>query len=549
MMTTQFKLGSQAMKVAALFMIGAFAAGTLAPQATAAPRETQFMPPNEGLITTALRQRGIIPAGASQAEARAAYLAYITTKLKRGDDHPNPLGAAWIARGEANGQPRNNHGRVMRPNNQRFDNILVLLVEFAGTDIDAEGNPHTGPLHNELLKPPPGDIASYWVPDFNTTHYQKMLFDRSPRALSMANYYLEQSSQTYTMDGATYGWVRVPHSEWWYGADTPNDGIDNFNGPVWRLVQDAVANASGIPWKQFDVEDPYDLDGDGNFHEPDGYVDHVMIVHAGAGQELGGGAQGESAIWSHSWWVNFGVGGPGGYGGAPTSDPNVWVGPYTMMPEDGAMGVYAHEFGHDLGLPDLYDTIYSGDPSTAFWTLMAFGSWLPYPGQPQETCPAPMGAWEKYALGWIKPVVVNPGEVTNVLLRTAAAAGPANKAIQVKLPDYDYQIVINTPHSGNSEWYAGTGHYLNNTLTRQFALPADCQLSFWTWYDIEEGYDYGYVEVSTDAGQNWLTLPDSFTGNSGGLWVPASFDLSAYSGQTVLLRFRYATDTAIEGSG
>ena len=59
--------------------------------------------------------------------------------------------------------------------------------------------------------------------------------------------------------------------------------------------------------------DRYDYDNDGNFDEPDGYIDHFQAVHAGEGEDAGGGAQGEDAIWSHRWYVNatdYGVTGP-----------------------------------------------------------------------------------------------------------------------------------------------------------------------------------------------------------------------------------------------
>ena len=63
----------------------------------------------------------------------------------------------------------------------------------------------------------------------------------------------------------------------------------------------------------FDVWDRYDADNDGNFDEPDGYLDHFQAVHAGEGEDAGGGAQGEDAIWSHRWYVNctdYGITGP-----------------------------------------------------------------------------------------------------------------------------------------------------------------------------------------------------------------------------------------------
>ncbi len=54
---------------------------------------------------------------------------------------------------------------------------------------------------------------------------------------------------------------------------------------------------------QFDKVDRYDYDGDGNFNEPDGYIDHFQAIHAGEGEEAGGGAQGADAIWSHRWYA------------------------------------------------------------------------------------------------------------------------------------------------------------------------------------------------------------------------------------------------------
>ena len=131
----------------------------------------------------------------------------------------------------------------------------------------------------------------------------------------------------------------------------------------------------------FDVWDRYDFDNDENFNEPDGYLDHFQAVHAGGGEEAGAG---EDAIWSHRWYVNstdYGTTGPSVgaqdnlYGGTEIGDSGVWIGDYTVEPENGGLGVFAHEFGHDLGLPDYYDTA-GGENGTAFWTVMSSGSWL-----------------------------------------------------------------------------------------------------------------------------------------------------------------------------
>ncbi len=112
-------------------------------------------------------------------------------------------------------------------------------------------------------------------------------------------------------------------------------------------------------------------------------------------------------------------------------------------------------------------------------------------------------------------------------------------------------------HSGKYVWWGGRGTNSDTTLTRQFDLTGQQQatLTFYTWYDIDKGYDYAYVEVSVD-GEHWTTLPgqttthddpnvvnygNGFTGLSNG-WIQEKIDLTPYGGQQVQIRFKYLTD-------
>jgi len=88
----------------------------------------------------------------------------------------------------------------------------------------------------------------------------------------------------------------------------------------------------------------------------------------------------------------------------------MWIGDYTTEPENGGLGVFSHEFGHDLGLPDLYDTA-GGDNGTGFWTLMSGGSWSNHGTDSIGTTPGYMGPWEKLQLGWLGYTQVNQGTV------------------------------------------------------------------------------------------------------------------------------------------
>ena len=124
-------------------------------------------------------------------------------------------------------------------------------------------------------------------------------------------------------------------------------------------------------------------------------------------------------------------------------------------------------------------------------------------------------------------------------------------------------------HSGSYQLWGGKGDLIETTATTAMpvTLGSNPVVSFWTFYEVEQNWDFGFVQVSTDGGMHWASLSNAhttsladpaaistvvanlpgFTGHSGG-WVQESFDLSAYAGQEVLLRFLYITDWAtVEG--
>lgn len=110
---------------------------------------------------------------------------------------------------------------------------------------------------------------------------------------------------------------------------------------------------------------------------------------------------------------------------------------------------------------------------------------------------------------------------------------------------YDSNVVL--AHSGTHVWYSGCGAYTDKTLTRTFYLRrfSSATLSFWTWYATEEWRDYCYVEINDGSG--WVEL-DSFDGNSNG-WEEKSYDISAYAGKMVQIRFRYETNSTVAYRG
>jgi len=132
-------------------------------------------------------------------------------------------------------------------------------------------------------------------------------------------------------------------------------------------------------------------------------------------------------------------------------------------------------------------------------------------------------------------------------------------------------IVPTEAHTGERMFWSNRGDQSDMILTRTFdfsGATGPIGLSYWTWFDIEDGWDYAYLEASTDQGGTWqiLTTPSGtardpfgsslgwgYTGLSGGaspaVWIEESVDLSTYAGQQVMLRFEYVTDAAVNGEG
>jgi immune inhibitor A len=470
-------------------------------------------------------------------------------------------------------------GQFVELSREGEDSIWTVVADF-GTSVTPALGGTPGPQRNLIPEPDRSvDNVTIWTPDFNQAYYQNLLFSEAPGAVSMRNFYIELSSNRYTVNGQVEDWVRVPFNEANYGS--------NYCGGIvcartWLFVQDAVnawyaeqlasgktADQINAYLSKYDKWDRYDYNGNGNFNEPDGYIDHFQAIHAGEGEETGGGAQGTDAIWSHRWYAfytNIGVTGPAfnRFGGVRIGASNYWIGDYTVEPENGGVGVFAHEFGHDLGLPDLYDT--SGNTggaenSTGFWTLYSSGSYGAS-GKPADgigTEPIHMGAYEKIFLGWSNYEVVGPGQRKSIKLGPAETNTKQAQQVVVLLPDKMVTRNIGTAYAGSHLYFSGSGNNLDNRMTRSLTLPAGAvSLAAKVKYDIELNWDYAYLTVngapvatnlSTSTNPNGQNFGQGITGSSGGNWVDLTANLSAYAGQTVTIGFRYWTDVATAGAG
>ncbi|MGW0335463.1 immune inhibitor A domain-containing protein [Streptomyces sp. NPDC003011] len=460
---------------------------------------------------------------------------------------------------------------------EKTDKIFTILVEF-GDQIDSRYGGTPGPLHNQIAQPDRADDNSTaWQADYNRQHFQDLYFGTGENTESLKKYYEKQSSGRYSVEGEVTDWVKVPYNEARYGSNDAPTG-------AWYAVQDGVnawvaereaAGDSAAEIKaelaEFDQWDRYDFDGDGDFNEADGYIDHFQIVHAGEDESAGGGAQGADAIWAHRWYAfgtDAGSTGPdtNRLGGTEVGDTGIWIGDYTIQPENGGLGVFAHEYGHDLGLPDEYDTSGGGENSTGFWTLMSSGSWLGTGKDSIGDLPGDMNSWDKLQLGWLDYDVAKAGVKSNHTLGVAEYNTDNPQALIVQLPDKTVTTEVVAPAQGATQWWSGSGDNLRNSLARSVDLTgkSTASLTLDGWWDIEADYDYLYTEVSTDGGANWTPVDGRLADGSAiprdGSGKPAltgtveayqklTYPLDAYAGQKIGLRFRYATDGGVAQQG
>ncbi|MDZ5445312.1 immune inhibitor A [Micromonospora sp. 4G57] len=546
----------------------------------------------------ALLAAGVVTAPASAVPA-AEGTPGVDQAKQRPDNLPNPIAdqqrevrkqaIADLLQGKAKLQTRNG-SKVIQVKDDLFveyqqapkvDPIFTMLVNF-GDQVHPTTGGTPGPVVNQIPEPDRNwdgnatdDNSTMWRPDFHREHYMDLFYGEGE---SFRDFYLKQSGGRYTVGGDVSDWVTVPYNEARYGSNKISDAAG-----TWPFIKDSATSwyeaqvkAGKTPaqikdyLKQFDIWDRYDFDEDGNFNEPDGYIDHFQAVHAGEGEEAGGGAQGEDAIWSHRWYAYFtdkGRTGPASNlkGGVQIGDTGLWIGDYTTEPENGGLGVFAHEYGHDLGLPDLYDTA-GGDNGVGFWSLMSSGSWLGHGTDDIGSTPGYMDPWSKLFLGWLNHTVVDENSgATQVTLGPAGDSdGPKAQAVVVNLPTQTQTTNYNTPFAGSYEWWGGSADDLESRLTRTLDLTGATTASITSklQYDIEEDYDYLFAEVSTDGGASWKELTNSLhdtledgsiqagiDGSSNGAWVDSTYDLSAYAGQTVKFRYRYATDGGVHYAG
>ncbi len=410
--------------------------------------------------------------------------------------------------------------------------ILVVMIDFS--DHEAEQSAYPASHYNDLVFSKPdldGEIKSAY------------------------QYYHQESGGTMKLTGDVFGWVRAENSAASYGENDPDN--DDSDKDVPALVLEAVTKV--VAEHSVDLSD-YDLDNDG-------IIDHVMIFHSSVGEEAGGGELGEDAIWSHRYFVfdeqNMPVNIPGS---------EIKLFGYTINPVDARLGVVAHEFGHDLGVPDEYDIGRGtyGSP-VGNWSIMASGSWVDSGSHPSGFSPYAKDYFQsRYGGNWINQQEIDfsilDSESVNLVTATNHAADEINQ-VKVNLPAP--QLMFGAPYAGDFQFYSSRGHNLTSTLSFDVTLPAGSSaLAMKARWDIETDWDYIQISVNdtvisgnhtkennpigerSDVHNYISGASRAITTAEGELgWVDLIFDLSTYENQSVSIKISYITDTYEAGYG
>ena len=239
-------------------------------------------------------------------------------------------------------------------------------------------------------------------------------------------------------------------------------------------------------------------------------------------------------------------------GGLRIGNSNYWIGDYTIEPENGGVGVFAHEFAHDLGLPGcLRDPGRRELHRLVDDHVAGFLRHSEWPGP--RLCAHALQRLGEVPAGLPEKLHVATNESSGTYhLGPAEFNSKKPQAMFIVLPDKVVTRNIGAAYDGTMFYYSGTADSLDTTMTRDIALPGgSVSLSAKVRYNIEEDFDFAYLTVdgtpvSTNL-SNSSVLAQGIDGHTGGNWVDLTADLSAYAGGTHEIGFGYFTDGGVEG--
>lgn len=317
-----------------------------------------------------------------------------------------------------------------------------------------------------------------------------------PTDRTLHNYYKEVSYGKVNVTGEVVE-VTMPQPHAYYAIGKEYGEVQNDYGDYTMalILKDAVEEAA----KQVNFED-YAVDGE---------VPVVFLIHPGTGAEWN---LDPSVIWSHQWdygeaynYLQYAETGDESWLNAPATEKievdGVYVNAYSIEPEVGGditgyfgeiegpfapqPGVYCHEFGHVLGLPDQYDYGYDSE-GTGRYSLMSGGSWTRYPNNVAYSgnTPVHMDVWSKLYLGLEEELITLEEGQQTITLEPSAVEGKFVKLVVPGSDGSEYFLIENRQQVGYDLGFSRVSedvhgleiyHIDENVLSRNFWRPNEAQ--------------------------------------------------------------------------
>jgi M6 family metalloprotease-like protein len=291
------------------------------------------------------------------------------------------------------------------------------------------------------------DRHANWI-DRPGSFYQELLFSQDTHPTgSFRDFYNELSYGIFDVTGVAYGWYRTAEDYYTFY----DDGYYGFGGGGRGVAVAAVLLSD--PDVDFGLYDSDGPDGIPNSGDDDGYVDAFMVFHSGLGGHDSGDA---SDIWAHAFYIDPPY---------ETNDPRagggfILIEMYTIQPEvtmnatgddtlESCIAVVAHEYGHQLGLPDLYDGMACF--GIGYWGLMGYGAF-----GASRTGPYHMSAWSKEQLGWVTPIVVTEN-MLDIMIPPVETEPVVYKVWRDGIPGEEYFLLENRQNIGFDAYLPGNG--------------------------------------------------------------------------------------------
>jgi len=356
---------------------------------------------------------------------------------------------------------------------------------------------------------------------FSASTFDSLLYASNYRSGdgSFKYFYETASDSLLTIQVDVRGWYRAANNYLYYSRDSGYARAAD-------LVREAVdaAEVAGVNFANYD-------------NDNDNRVDGILAVHSGPGAEQGSRTQ---YIWSHRWVLN------GGNLGSVTYDGKL-INDYMVNPEtriSGAnqnlvgIGVFCHEFGHNLGLPDLYDTDDSNGDSEGIgnWCLMAGGTWLG-----GEHRPSNFSAWCRVENNWANPSNLTIGNSSSHTMQPSVNNQNEIYRINTAVPN-EYFLLENRqkqgldvelPGEGLAVWHINT----NKTNAPGNSVNADETLK---GVDLEEADGNNDLDNEVNRGDGGDLFPGS--SNTRSFDDSSSPDAKTYTNANTGLQLRNITE-------